>query len=154
MDKPENAPQTGRVLAVDYGRRRLGLAISDPTGTITTGLETLTVKATAEAVARIAAGRGEWEYTRIVVGLPLLTSGEPGDMAAEVLAFVEELREACGVPVLTLDERFTSQEAERILHQMGKKIKGNKGTIDRLSAEILLRDYLDRHTPHPDFEDE
>lgn len=139
---------------MDYGRRRLGLAISDPSGTIATGLDTLTVKATAEAVDLIVAGRSEWEYTRIVVGLPLLTSGEPGDMAAEVLAFVEDLREACGVPVLTLDERFTSREAERILHQMGQKIKGNKGTIDRISAEILLRDYLDRNTPDRGFEDE
>ncbi len=133
----------GRILAIDYGRRRIGLAISDPTGTIATGLETLLVKSLAEAVKKIAAGRSEWEYESVIVGLPLKTSGEPGPMAEEVLTFVEQLKTACGVPVRTIDERFSSTEATRILHQTGKRIKGNKGDIDRLAAELILRQYLD-----------
>lgn len=134
---------TGRVLAIDYGRRRVGVAISDPTGTIATGLETLLVKRTAEAVNRIAAMREEWEYESIIVGLPLKTSGEPGPMAEEVRGFVEQLKASCGVPVRTVDERFSSTEATRILHQTGKHIKGNKGDVDRLAAELILRQYLD-----------
>jgi len=134
---------TGRILAIDYGRRRIGLAISDPTGTIATGLETLVVDRMDAAVAKIAAGRAEWEYDSIVVGMPLKTSGEPGPMAAEVLAFVEQLRLAADVPVRTVDERYSSAEATRIFHQTGKHLKGRKGDVDRIAAELILRQYLD-----------
>lgn len=134
----------GRILAVDYGRRRIGLAISDPTGTIATGLGTVTVRSEADAVAQIIAERKRWEYNRIVVGLPLETSGQAGAMAREVAGFVERLRRACGeIPVVTIDERFTSAEAHRLFHESGRKLKGRKGDIDRLAAEILLRQYLD-----------
>ncbi|MEW5701349.1 MAG: Holliday junction resolvase RuvX [Candidatus Zixiibacteriota bacterium] len=139
----------GRVLAVDYGRRRIGLAISDPSGTIATGLGTIAIKDVAEAVARIAAKRAEWQYTRIVVGMPLETSGRPGPMAQEVAAFVKKLERACvDIPVVTIDERFTSAEAHRLFHQSGRKLKGHKAEIDRLAAEILLRQYLDTHGTH------
>ncbi len=139
--------ESRRILAVDYGRRRVGLAISDPTGTIATGLPTLEVRGVSDAVARIASARAELEYQRIVVGLPLRTSGEAGEMAAEVVKFAEALRTATNVPVETVDERFTSSEALRMLHQTGRKLKGNKGQIDRLSAEVLLRNYLDMLPP-------
>jgi len=146
---------SGRVLAVDYGRRRVGLAISDPTGTIASGLETLIVRDADHAVRLIAEGRRQWEYDRIVVGLPLLTSGDYGPMTDEVMRFVNRLRRAAGVPVETLDERFSSEEAQRILHSTGKRIKGNKGTIDRIAAELLLRHYLDRSAPsHGELDDE
>ncbi len=135
----------GRVLAVDYGRRRVGLAISDPTGTIATGLETLEVSSETEAVKRIASERSRWEYCRIIVGLPLRTTGQAGQMATEVLSFAEKLRAASGVPVETIDERFTSAEAQRMLHETGRKLKGNKGQVDRLAAEVLLRYYLETH---------
>ncbi|MBI3873019.1 MAG: Holliday junction resolvase RuvX [candidate division Zixibacteria bacterium] len=144
----------GRVLAVDYGRRRIGLAISDPTGTIATGLGTLVVKNDNEAVSAIAAGRPEWEYRRIVVGLPLRTTGEHGDMAEAVLGFVDKLKAACPVPVETLDERFTSAEAHRIFGMSGKKLKGRKEQIDRIAAEILLRQYLDSLPSNLDNRDE
>jgi len=134
---------TGRILAIDYGRRRIGVAISDPTGTIATGLETLLVTSMSDAVRQVVAMREEWEYESVIVGLPLKTSGEPGPMAEEVQTFVGQLRDACGVPVCTIDERFSSTEATRILHQTGKHIKGNKGDIDRLAAELILRQYLD-----------
>ncbi len=133
----------GRVLAIDYGRRRVGIAISDPTGTIATGLETLVIKDTDDAITRIADGRATWEYDKIVVGLPLNTSGEHAPMTDEVLAFVESLRERCGVTVETIDERYSSAEATRMFYEMGKRTKGNKGHIDRLAAEVILRQYLD-----------
>lgn len=135
--------QSRRILAIDYGRRRIGLAISDPSGTIATGLPTLEIRGLSDAVARIAAARTELAYDRIVIGLPLRSSGEPGEMAAEVLSFVEMLRAAIDVPVQTIDERFTSTEALRMLHQSGRKLKGNKGHVDRLAAEVLLRHYLE-----------
>ena len=142
--------ESRRVLAVDYGRRRIGLAISDPTGTIATGLPTREVRGVGHAVAQIAAARAELDYTRIVIGLPLRTGGEPGEMAGEVLAFAEKLRVATGVPVQMIDERFTSTEALRMLHQSGRKLKGNKGHVDRLAAEVLLRYYLETLPPRED----
>jgi putative holliday junction resolvase len=144
---PDLTQESRRVLAVDYGRRRIGLAISDPTGTIATGLPTLEVRGASHAIAQIAAIRAELEYDRIVIGLPLRTGGEQGEMAGEVLAFAEKLRVATGVPVLTIDERFTSTEALRMLHQSGRKLKGNKGHVDRLAAEVLLRHYLETLPP-------
>lgn len=139
--------ESRRILAVDYGRRRVGLAISDPTGTIATGLPTLEVKGVADAVALIVAARSELEYQRIVIGLPLRTSGEDGEMAVEVRKFAETLRVAAGVPVELVDERFSSSEALRMLHQTGRRLKGNKGQIDRLAAEVLLRNYLETLPP-------
>jgi putative Holliday junction resolvase len=68
-------------------------------------------------------------------------------MASEVLAFAEKLRVATCVPVQTIDERFTSTEALRMLHQSGRKLKGNKGHVDRLAAEVLLRHYLESIPP-------
>jgi len=152
-DRPTNAG--GRVLAVDYGRRRIGLAISDPTGTIATGLGTIVVNNDREAIARIVAERSHWEYQKIIVGLPLETSGRAGPMAQEVAAFVEKLRRSSGdIPVATIDERFTSAEAHRLFHQSGRKLKGRKGDIDRLAAEILLRQYLDSISPEAEPEDD
>ena len=148
--EPEGTQESRRVLAIDYGRRRIGLAISDPTGTIATGLPTLEIKGSSDAVRRIAAARTELEYDRIVIGLPLRTSGEAGEMAGEVLSFAEKLRAATGVPVQTIDERFTSHEALRMLHQSGRKLKGNKGHVDRLAAEVLLRHYLETMPHEPE----
>jgi putative Holliday junction resolvase len=143
IDGEDLTEESRRILAIDYGRRRIGLAISDPTGTIATGLATLEVRGVSDAIERIAVLRGELAYNRIVIGLPLRTSGEPGEMADEVISFAEKLRAATGVPVETIDERFTSTEALRMLHQTGRKVKGNKGHIDRLAAEVLLRHYLE-----------
>lgn len=137
MDEP------GRILAIDYGRRRVGLAISDPTRIIATGLETMEVSSLEEAVRRIVARKAELEFVQIVVGLPMRTSGAVGEMAEEVRVFVDKLRDTSGVPVTMIDERFTSAEATRIFHAKGKKLKGRKGEIDQLAAELILRQYLD-----------
>lgn len=133
----------GRVLAVDYGKRRIGLAISDPTGTIATGIGTLEVTSDNDAVARILAGHAEWGYRAIIVGLPITESGTEGPMAASAREFAQRLKESTKVDVTLVDERYTSKEAQRIFHQVGKKLKGRKGEIDRLAAEVLLRGYLD-----------
>lgn len=135
--------QGGRVLAIDYGRRRLGLAISDPTGTIASGIGTLDVKGDDEAIDRIVKGRADWGYCRIIVGLPIRESGTEGPIAQPVRQFAQRLRESTEVDVELVDERYTSREAQRLFHQAGKKLKGRKGEIDRLAAEVLLRDYLD-----------
>ncbi|HWO57754.1 MAG TPA: Holliday junction resolvase RuvX [bacterium] len=143
MDHSDHGAPGGRILAIDYGRRRIGLAISDPTGTIATGLGCIEVQNDEEALNRITAGHIEWGFRAIIVGLPISESGVEGPMAAAVRAFAERLRERTRVEVRLVDERYTSREAMRIFHQTGKKLKGRKGEIDRLAAEILLRNYLD-----------
>lgn len=143
MLDPESQNPGGRILAIDYGSRRIGLAISDPTGTIATGIGTLEVQSDEEALRRIIAGHAEWGYRTIIIGLPVKESGEEGTMAEAVRAFAAQLHERTRVEVRLVDERYTSREAHRIFHQSGKKLKGRKGEIDRLAAEILLRGYLD-----------
>jgi putative Holliday junction resolvase len=143
MERPDQGAPGGRILAIDYGRRRIGLAISDPTGTIATGLGCIEVQNDEEALNRITAGHVEWGFRAIIIGLPITESGAEGTMAQAVRAFAERLRERTHVDVRLVDERYTSREATRIFHQTGKKLKGRKGEIDRLAAEILLRNYLD-----------
>jgi putative pre-16S rRNA nuclease len=123
-----------RVVAVDYGRSRTGLAVSDPSGT-------LARPAGVVARVRSKAGRAELvrrieelEAERVVVGLPLTLRGERGRQAGETLAFVQELRAACPVPVETLDERFTTALAVRL----------NGTDDDAVAAAHLLRGYLER----------
>lgn len=143
MYDPEAMNPGGRVLAIDYGKRRVGLAISDPTGTIATGIGTLEVTSDEDALNRIAAGHAEWGYRLIIIGLPVMESGNEGPMAETVRAFAKLLQERTRTEVRLIDERYTSKIAQRIFHESGKKLKGRKGEIDRLSAEVLLRGYLD-----------
>lgn len=153
MSESEKLPPGGRILAIDYGKRRIGLAISDPTGTIASGIGTLEVKSDDEALNRIAAGRAAWEYRRIIIGLPVTESGEEGTAAEAVRAFATRLEEKTKVDVQLVDERYTSREALRVFHKTGKKLKGHKGDIDRLSAEILLRGFLDSFATPDDDDD-
>ena len=143
MYDPEAPNPGGRILAIDYGKRRIGLAISDPTGTIATGIGTLEVTSDEDALTRITAGHAEWGYRMIIIGLPIMESGREGPMAEVVRAFAAQLQERTHMEVRLVDERYTSRVAQRIFHESGKKLKGRKGDIDRLSAEVLLRGYLD-----------
>jgi putative Holliday junction resolvase len=143
MYDPDEISPGGRILAIDYGKRRIGLAISDPTGTIATGIGTLEVTSDEDALNRITAGHAEWGYRVIIIGLPVMESGKEGPMAEAVRAFSKQLQERTRIEVRLVDERYTSKMAQQIFHESGKKLKGRKGEIDRLSAEVLLRGYLD-----------
>lgn len=136
----------GRILAIDYGERRTGLAMSDPTATIASGCGTL---ATHDALAQeIAAFARSNEVVRIVVGMPRALSGTDTDMTRRVTAFIEQLRAATGLPVDALDERFTSSIATRALVDMGvpKKKRREKERVDEIAAILLLQDYLAMRT--------
>jgi putative holliday junction resolvase len=135
-------PEGSRILAVDYGERRIGLAISDQSGTIASGLETL--RNSGDAIDRLRAIVSERGVVRVVVGLPLTLAGQEGDSARKALAFAEKLRAAIGVPVEMLDERFTSSMAEQTIRDMGigRKKRRDKSRIDEIAAVILLQDYL------------
>ena len=102
-----------KVLALDFGRARTGVAVSDPSGTIARPLCVVERASSADGLARIAALIGEHQVERVVVGLPLTLRGERGEQARETEIFVETLTDSVAVPVITFDERFTTDLAEQ-----------------------------------------
>jgi len=131
-------------MAVDWGARRVGLALSDPTGLLATGLATLTVTGRDDAVRRVADVAREREAERIVVGLPLRLSGERGEAAEQAEAFAAELGRVSGLPVELLDERLTSALSTRRLHEAGVRGAKAKARVDQGAAVALLETWLDR----------
>jgi putative holliday junction resolvase len=138
-----------RVLGVDVGTRRVGLAISDATRTLARPLETIAVASDRDAVDRVAArittlASEEDGMATVVVGLPRRLDGTPTDATARVTAFVDALRARTPVPIVTEDERLTSVEAERRLAVRDRDWNTRKQKIDAVAAAIFLQDYLDR----------
>lgn len=138
------AATTGRLLGVDFGDTRTGLAVSDPSRLLSSGLETLKpggLEKTAEAVARTAA---EQKVSAIVVGLPKNMDGTEGFRAARCREFAERLAALTGLPVAMLDERLTTVSASRYLNETNTRGAARKDVIDTLSAQIILQNALDR----------
>jgi putative Holliday junction resolvase len=133
-----------RILAVDWGERRIGLAVSDDLGILATGLPTLEIRGEAEAVARVADTIRTVEADSVVVGLPLTLKGERGEAARAVEHFVEALRRETRVEVSLFDERLTSAMAQRRLHELGKQSRGRKGVVDQGAAVALLEGWLQK----------
>jgi putative Holliday junction resolvase len=137
-----------RVLAIDVGRRRVGLAISDPTRTLARPLIAIAVTDTnaAEAVGREVARLAAEDdgVAQIVVGLPVSLDGAPNAQTAHVLQFVAQLKARTSIPVDTEGERLTSREAESRLAVREKDWRKRKSQIDAAAAAIILQDYLDR----------
>jgi putative Holliday junction resolvase len=142
-----------RVAAVDYGRRRIGLAVCDPLGLSVRGLETLRHGGDLEAAAAAVAGRlREVGAGRVVVGLPLLASGDDSEMTREVRRFKAALEQALGgVPVEHFDEGLTSWEAEESLRARGRGLADARrgGEVDREAAVLLLRSWLCERESRP-----
>jgi putative Holliday junction resolvase len=122
-----------RVLALDYGRARTGVAVSDPTGQVARPLCVVERAATPAGIARVAELVRTQGAERVVVGLPLTLQGERGEQARETQRFVEELERALDVPVESFDERFTTDLADRT---------GGKSARDAQAAAHLLTSYL------------
>ena len=122
-----------KVLALDYGAARTGVAVSDATGTIARPLGVVSRAATQDGLAELRSLVSQHEVEHVVVGLPLTLRGEHGEQAAETDAFVEALRAAVDVPVETYDERFTTTLAER---------SGGAADEDARAAAHLLESYL------------
>ncbi len=131
-----------RILGVDWGERRIGLAVSDPSGTIASGLETLVVKNPDDAVERVVAAARAAEVSRVVVGLPLLMSGERGSAAEAAERFAAALADRLGIPVATYDERLTSALSARRLRETGVRTGHERGRVDQGAAIALLESYL------------
>ena len=133
-----------RILAVDWGERRIGLAVSDPLGVLASGLPTLQIRGEAEAVAKVADTIREVGAESVVVGLPLTLAGRKGDSALAAERFARLIGEASGVPVSLYDERLTSALAQRRLHETGTRTRGRKGKLDQGAAVALLESWLAR----------
>lgn len=136
----------GRVLGVDYGERRVGLALSDPLGMIASPLPTLTRRKGKRApVAPVARIVEENDVAGLVVGLPLGLDGEENDWTCEVRSFGDALAERTGLPVTYQDERMTSVRAERAVRSLGlsKKKREEKERVDAAAAVLILQAYLD-----------
>ncbi len=135
--------EPGRVMALDIGGRRIGVALSDPARILASPLLTLPAQPRPRALDRIDELVRQHQVADVVVGLPLTLSGEIGPQAKLVQAFVAELRERLAVPVHEFDERLTSVEAERILAEAGVKPDQRRARIDAVAASIILRDFLE-----------
>jgi putative Holliday junction resolvase len=130
------------ILAIDFGRARIGAAISDELQLLAHPLET--IPANKHAPARVAEIVREKKVDHVVAGLPKQMNGQLGAAAIEVLQFVEELRAILPCPVVTWDERLTTVAAHRALRDAGKKTRDTRRYIDQVAAQIILQNYLDR----------
>ena len=142
---PANDSLPGRIMAIDYGRRRIGIAASDPLRVLSkprcvVAAGTPPERPTQELLRLV----DELEPVVIVVGIPLNMDGTEGEMALEARRFTRNLGAAVGVPILERDERLSSVEAERTIQELGlpKKKRQDRGLRDMIAAAILLEDYM------------
>jgi putative holliday junction resolvase len=137
----------GRVLALDLGKRRIGLALSDELGITAQGLQTLERTNIREDLARLSQLTIEKNVTLLLVGKPLHMSGDEGRQTVYAREFGDRLHAATGLPVEYWDERLTTVEAQRVLRQSGISIEKRGKAVDRLAAVILLESFLDSRNP-------
>lgn len=149
---PHEAAGSGRVLALDLGTKRIGVALSDPSGIIASPLETIVAAGERRAVEQIVALCRRHGVARAVVGWPRNMDGSRGPAAQRAEAFAERLRRALGIPVVLWDERLSTAAAERALIEAGARRDERRETRDRLAAALFLQAYLDAQRPpgpHP-----
>ncbi len=130
------------ILALDFGRARIGVAISDELQLLAHPLET--IPANERATSRVVELVRERIVEHVVAGIPKRMNGQIGTAAAEALEFVEKLRAVLPCPVVTWDERLTTVAAHRALRDAGKKTRHTRGYIDQVAAQMILQSYLDR----------
>jgi putative holliday junction resolvase len=133
----------GRILALDVGKRRIGLAVSDPLGITAQGLSTLQRTTIRLDLAYLAEIIVEYSASLLLVGDPLHMSGDKSRQAQYIRDFAARLTERTGVPVQFWDERLTTVQAQRVLKESGISIEKRARAVDRLAAVILLESYLD-----------
>lgn len=135
----------GRVMAIDLGEKRIGVAISDPTRTVAKAYGVLRRKSRREDFTRYAHIIAEQQVTLLVMGLPVPLSGVEGDRAAWVRDYTAELQQHLDIPVVFWDEALSTQRAEESLRARGAGRKQAKQRLDAVAAAFILQDYLDAH---------
>lgn len=134
----------GRVLALDVGLRRIGLAVSDALGITAQGLPTLQRRNKRSDLAALREVVEKHEIAEVVVGHPLHMSGKEGKQAEKVVAFADDLRAHLGIPVHLWDERLTSAQANRLLRETDMSIRRRGEVVDQMAAVLILQAWLDR----------
>ena len=130
-------------LAIDYGTRRIGVAKSDPLGVIASALTTIEVRSRADAVTEVVKLLDEHQPGALIVGYPELPSGDPSDKCREIDDFINAVTRVRPVTVHRVDEQYTSQEAQAVIHAHGQRVGKDKRRVDRLAAVIILQRFLD-----------
>jgi len=134
-----------RYLAIDYGRRRVGVAYSDPEHIIVSRSETILISSFKDMLRKLRSYITEHEISEIVIGYPIRQDGNRGDLCDEIDKLKSKLNASFPkVKIELLDERYSSQMAERYLHDLGLKVGDDKGRVDATAAGILLEDYLNK----------
>lgn len=131
-----------RIMAVDYGSVRIGVALSDPLRIIARPFTTI-VNRGAETYSELIEIVHQENVGKVIVGLPLNLAGEDSLKTIEVREFTSKLAEVLEVPIEFWDERYSTVEADRILKQMGYTISGSRKVVDKMAAALILKDYLD-----------
>jgi putative Holliday junction resolvase len=151
IDEDEGAKLAlGRVLAVDLGDKRIGLAVSDALGLTAQGIETLERRGDKKDIEALRSACAEREVVRIIVGLPRNMDGSEGPRAQKSRSFARKLHEAVGLPVYLWDERLSTAEAERVLIAADVSRQKRKLAIDRMAAQVILQGYLEAGRPEVD----
>ena len=132
----------GRILAIDYGSRRMGLAVSDLLGITAQGIDTLQRRNKKSDFARLGQVVRQYDVREIVLGYPLRMSGEEGTQSQKVAGFAQELRQKFGLPIHLWDERLTSAEANRVLREAELSIQKRAEAVDRMAAVLILQSFL------------
>jgi putative pre-16S rRNA nuclease len=134
-----------RLMAIDYGERNVGVAISDELQLTVRPLATIRreKRGYAQVIERIRALVAENEVATLVVGLPLKMDGTRGAAVERVESFISDLRRSVSIPIVTVDERLTSHEADQILREMGVGLRERRARSDEYAASLILQDYID-----------
>jgi len=142
-------PSTGRILGLDVGSRRIGVAVSDPLGITAQGLDTLQRKNKRHDFAHLEEVIHTYDVKEIVVGLPLRMSGAEGTQAEKIQVFAEDLRKRFNLAVHLWDERLTSAEANRLLRETELSIEKRGKAVDRMAAVLILQGWMEQRTATP-----
>jgi len=143
MDRERTDKLAGRVLGLDVGARRIGIAVSDPLGITAQGLETLQRRNKRHDLAALERVIRDYTVREIVVGLPLRMSGSGGTQSDKMQAFAEDLRKHFRLPVHLWDERLTSAEANRLLRETELSIEKRAKAVDRMAAVLILQGWME-----------
>lgn len=140
----------GRLVGIDYGEKRIGLALSDATGTVATPWRVITVRSLGQAVQDIADALADQDVEEIVIGLPMRMDGGAGPASEKTKAFGALLEKSVQQPICYADERFSTRTAEQVLIEGGTRRNRRKQVVDKLAAQIILQHYLDTRAGLPE----
>lgn len=136
-----------RLLGIDYGTVRIGLALSDPTRTLASLLPFLDNKSPQQVIAAITALIETHQITGLVIGMPRNMDGTYGPSAQKVMDFIAQIQKSISLPITPIDERLTTAQASKQLSSIGLNQKQLRKKVDSSSASLILQQYLDRNTP-------